>query len=183
MTQVINPQSSRSIGSMTVYVGQGEQAVCDSPDTIITTTLGSCVSACLWDSARGAGGMNHIVLPATARLDGRSAAFGVNAMELLVNELLKLGARKSALRAKLFGGAQMLAHSSGIGARNAQFVQEFLQREGIPVMGGDTGGRMAREIRFWPSTGQARQRVSNAALKEDLSPVKVVPKQDDIEFF
>ncbi|SFA75759.1 chemotaxis protein CheD [Poseidonocella pacifica] len=167
----------------TVYVRQGDLAVSGDTDVVIATTLGSCVSACLWDPDRGVGGLNHIILPANPSTDRTSAAHGVNAMELLINDLLKLGARKSSLRAKIFGGSQMLSHASGIGLKNAEFVRAFLAAEGIPVDSSDTGGRMAREIRFWPTSGKAQQRLTSNQIREEISVPKPKPPEDDIEFF
>jgi chemotaxis protein CheD len=78
-------------------------------------------------------------------------------MELLVNGLLRNGARRERIEAKLFGGARMIAGLTDIGRRNAEFAESFLQREGISYSGGSLGGNHARRIQYWPDSGRARQ--------------------------
>ena len=145
----------------TLHIGQGEHQVSAEPDVVITTILGSCIAACIRDPQTGLGGMNHFLLP-----EGDAAAdsdagrrYGVNAMERLINSLLAGGARRDRLEAKLFGGASMFDRLRNIGAENAAFAHRFLTAEGITVVGGDTGGDKARRIRYWPTTGQAQQKL------------------------
>ncbi|WP_223274709.1 chemotaxis protein CheD [Tateyamaria sp. syn59] len=88
---------------------------------------------------------------------------GINAMELLINDLVKLGAARRNLCAKAFGGARMISGLSDIGAQNAQFTLQYLEQEGIPVVTHSLGGQMARNIRFWPNTGRVMQKFTNAA--------------------
>ena len=146
-----------------VYIVQGEQYIDDHPETMITTVLGSCIAACLWDPSIGLGGMNHFLLPgedAGAELlypVGNSMRYGVYAMELLVNCLLQRGAQRKNLRAKLFGGARMMSGLTNIGDLNASFAEHFLRTEGIMVIGGSVRGDRGRRIQFWPATGRARQ--------------------------
>lgn len=125
----------------------------------LTTVLGSCVSACLWDSTVPAGGMNHFMLSGSSSEEANvSARYGLFAMEQLINELIKLGAQKRNLRAKVFGGGKVLRNMTAInvGARNAKFVLEFLANEGIPVVGKDLEDVCARKVVFYPTTGRAR---------------------------
>jgi len=141
-------------------------------DIALSTVLGSCVSACIWDPAAGVGGMNHFMLPgssnpAPAELDpiGLSGRYGVFAMEQLVNELIKRGARKSNLVAKLFGGGSVLKNFAAItvGERNAEFVLKFLSTESIRVVSQDLRDVCARRIVFFPVTGRALcRRLQNA---------------------
>ncbi|MGI1661636.1 chemotaxis protein CheD [Palleronia sp. KMU-117] len=174
-----------------LYIAQGEHVVSDHPDTVITTILGSCVAVCLWDPATGVGGMNHILLP---DFGGRGEAvpgtgvagagvyrFGAALMEVLINDVLKAGAGGSRLRAKLFGGAAMLGAATEIGPCNVAFVRQFLRREGIAIEAASTGGTRARQIRFWPNGGQARQRLVVAAARP-AAPA-VLPKASDVELF
>lgn len=140
-----------------LHVGQGEFRVADDAHTVITTVLGSCVAACLWDADRGVGGMNHILLPGRGMDQGAGASFAVNAMELLVNALLREGAERRRLTAKLFGGARMIEGLGDIGRRNAEVTSEFLAKEGIPCVSTSLGGTRGRRIQFWPATGRARQ--------------------------
>ena len=127
---------------------------------MLTTVLGSCVAACLWDASAGVGGMNHFLLP-HGRVGERTdiLRYGVHAMELLVNALLNAGARRSALEAKLFGGAHLTGGFSVAGRLNAEFATDFLDREGIAYRGGSMGGYAARRVEFWAVTGRARQRL------------------------
>lgn len=148
----------------TTNIAQGEYAVSENPDEIISTLLGSCVGVCLHDPSTGTGGMNHILLPDNVGHASNSASIGVNAMELLINAMIKIGANRSQLQAKVFGGSCMVKGLSSIGARNVEFVNEFLKAENIPMIGGDTGGDEGRRIQFWPHSGAARQKLLGAAM-------------------
>jgi chemotaxis protein CheD len=126
-------------------------------DMVLVTVLGSCVAACVRDSVSGIGGMNHFMLPEGGEGSvGKSARYGTYAMEVLVNHLLKLGARRERLVAKVFGGGAVLAgfETMNIGERNAEFVAKYLQTERIPVVAQDLKGDCARKIYFFPQTGQ-----------------------------
>jgi chemotaxis protein CheD len=140
-----------------VYVVQGTYYVSRHPGTQFSTVLGSCISVCLFDPVAATGGMNHFLLPAGRGTDSGHIRFGVNAMEHLINELLKSGAMKSRLQAKLFGGARMSATLSDIGKQNAAFAHTFLSNEGIPVTSESLGGTLARRVIFTPATGAAKQ--------------------------
>lgn len=155
-------------GCWHVQITQGETHVTDSPHEVLTTVLGSCISACMRDPALGIGGMNHFLLPNGDGRDANAMRYGVNAMELLINGLLKRGGSRSRLEAKLFGGASVVSGLSDVGARNIAFAQTFLQTEGIAVVGGDLGGDHSRRIQYWPSTGRARQ---FAMLTDDRNTV------------
>ena len=163
-------------GLRQVQLVQGEMKISTAPDILLVTVLGSCISACLWDSRAGVGGMNHFMLPVgdTTDLSGR---YGSYAMELLINELLRSGARIERLEAKLFGGARMFGGLSDVGASNAAFAEKFLRDEGIPVVGSSLGGLAARRVQYWPTTGRAQQRTvtDNAELTRLREPVARVP--------
>jgi len=149
----LNPQD----GFWYVQITQGESHVSGNPREILTTVLGSCIAACIRDPHAGVGGMNHFLLPEGGGADRDAARFGVNAMELLINGLLKAGAMRNRLEAKLFGGANVIAGLSDVGSRNARFARKFLGDEAIALVGGDVGGQHPRRIQFWPSSGRARQ--------------------------
>ena len=140
------------------YIGQGEFAIDGGDCAVISTLLGSCVSACLWDPSRGIGGMNHVLFTDNNANAAEVFGHGVNGMELLINGLLRLGAQRHRLQAKVFGGAKMLSGLSDEGARNGAFVIDFLAAEGIVHLGGDLGGRRARRVEFWPGSGRARMK-------------------------
>jgi chemotaxis receptor (MCP) glutamine deamidase CheD len=133
----------------------GEIRASAQPETI-KTLLGSCVAVCLHDPVTRIGGMNHILLPAGTDRD-KSARFGVHAMELLINALMQLGAQRSSLVAKAFGGANVLAclRPPTVGDLNVRFVLDFLAAEGIPLLGQRLGGSQPVEVRFKTETGQA----------------------------
>ena len=128
--------------------------VSDQPLALVTL-LGSCVAACLYDSLLGVGGMNHFMLPGRES-DTVCSRYGVHAMELLINDLLKRGARRSRLQAKVFGGGNVLSgfYSDPIGTRNAAFVLEYLAAERIPVIAQDLGDIYPRKVCFFPQTGR-----------------------------
>ena len=137
---------------------QGEFKVSDDPNVVLTTLLGSCVGACIRDPVRGVGGMNHFLLPGSGVGDARaSERIGVHLMELLLNGLMRQGAQRDRLEAKIFGGARMMQGLSDIGAKNGEFARHFLKYEGIRVVGADLGGERGRRLQFWPVAGRARQ--------------------------
>lgn len=133
----------------------------------ITTTLGSCVSACIWDPFVHFGGMNHFMLPdcddakvADFASGGASdsARYGSFAMEHLINVILKAGGRRERLQAKIVGGGHVLQITTNIGERNIEFVRNYLRNEGINIVGEDVGGRCGRQVRFHPQSGNAAVR-------------------------
>ena len=166
----------------TVSITQGEFAVASDPGAIISTILGSCVATCLWDEEANIGGMNHILV-AQSTVRGIANDFaGVNAMELLINALVRRGAERSRLKAKVFGGAKMVQGLSDIGQANGTFALEFLTREGIPCMGHSLGGTSARHIRFYPAEGRVMQKTVVAT--PEIEPVAVAsPARNGVELF
>lgn len=147
-----------------VHVGQGEHFVTDDPDVMLTTILGSCVAMCLRDPVAGVGGMNHFLLPEG---DGGGTAagrrYGAYAMEVLINDCLKAGARRERMEAKLFGGGRMFDALRDVGLANAEFAERFLRDEGISMIGGSLRGVGGRRVQYWPVSGRALQRSVNDA--------------------
>ncbi len=142
-----------------VSIHPGEYYV-SGDDEIIATVLGSCVAVALFDPTRRIGGLNHFMLPGSLDRQqffmSRSGKYGMYAMELLINALLKSGASRDALRAKVFGGGSVLNVNLGdaatsISRSNIEFALQFLETEGIPVDSSDTGGTHARKILFFPA--------------------------------
>ncbi len=125
-------------------------------DIMVMTVLGSCIAACIWDARARAGGMNHFMLPEGGGEDG-GGRYGSYAMELLINQLLKSGARRESMQAKVFGGAQVMAGftSMNVGERNTRFVLEYLATERIPVVSQDVLDIHPRKVCFFPVTGKA----------------------------
>ncbi|WP_416307343.1 chemoreceptor glutamine deamidase CheD [Neptunicella sp. SCSIO 80796] len=133
-------------------------------NTLIVTVLGSCVSVCLRDAQRKIGGMNHFLLPSDENVSissvSESARYGVFAMELLINQMLKLGADKRRLEAKVFGGGNVLKGLTinNVGERNAEFVMDYLNAEHIPVLASDLLDKYPRKVYFFPDDGNVKVR-------------------------
>ncbi|MFT8775063.1 MAG: chemotaxis protein CheD [Gluconacetobacter liquefaciens] len=139
-------------------VVQGEVVVSDNPSALLTTLLGSCISVCMFDPVTQVGGMNHFLLPGGGEShDGTAMRFGVNAMEKLINGILKAGGKRDRLRCKAFGGAAIVPSLGRIGHENSLFVRQYLADEGIPCIAQSLGGTQARRVRFWPASGKAQQ--------------------------
>jgi chemotaxis protein methyltransferase CheR len=160
---------SRAATLPRVRIMSGELFASDSP-TLVSTLLGSCVAACVFDRGRGIGGMNHFMLPSGDGGGGYSAiCFGTNAMELLINELLRLGARRDQLEARVFGAAHVIVGtelSGKVPAENARFIREFLANEHIPISEESLGGTRPLMVSFETHTGRARARVAGDAAEE-----------------
>lgn len=139
----------------------------------IATTLGSCVSACIWDEKHKVGGMNHFMLPLTDKdhadvtwgsLPTDATRYGNYAMEFLINEILKHGGDKAEFQVKLFGGGKVLEGAGNIGARNIEFVLDYVKTEGLNVVSQDLGDIYPRKVLFDPLTGRAwMKRIKDAA--------------------
>jgi len=123
-------------------------------DLLIMTTLGSCIAACIWDRNARVGGMNHFMLPEGT---GDSGRYGSYAMELLINEMMKRGAHRSSMEAKVFGGGQVIAgmNTMNVGERNTNFVIDYLKTERIPIMSKDVMDIYPRKVCFLPASGKA----------------------------
>lgn len=166
-----------------------------SQGMLLVTVLGSCVAACIRDTDSGIGGMNHFMLPDDGGRDavGTSARYGTYAMEVLINHLLKLGARRQRLEAKVFGGGAVLASlaSSNVGARNAEFVLNYLKTEKIPVVAKDLLDSYPRKVYYFPESGRVLvkklHRVHNDTLFNRESDYKArlsqAPLTGDVELF
>jgi chemotaxis protein CheD len=182
-------------------IHQGDCLVGGEEDLTFSTILGSCVSACIRDVEARIGGMNHFLLaePSGAARDryGASARYGAFAMEQLINKVLTRGSgRKANLEIKVFGGGLINAALTDVGAKNIEFVREFLGNEGYTLAGEDVGGSFARRVMFKPHSGRAFvKRLDSVAgdnvAKEELSIVRKrvaikpapAPVLDDIELF
>lgn len=150
------------------------------PQQRVTTILGSCVAVCLHDPIARIGGMNHILLPEDTGGAASGASFGVNAMELLINGIIKHGGARGRLVAKVFGGGRMVAGLSDVGALNSQFVRTFLEAENIACIGESTGGTKGRRIEFWPYSGKARQK----RMARVIDPMwRAPPRTTEVELF
>jgi chemotaxis protein CheD len=165
-----------------VKVLPGEFFVHDE-DILIMTTLGSCIAACLWDREKRIGGMNHFLLPESGQGGDASGRYGSYAMDLLIGELVKRGATRSTLEAKVFGGGAVIAgmNSINVGERNTAFVLDYLRTERITVVSKDVLDVYPRKVCFLPASGKAmvkRLAAANAealAAQEQAAAVRVAP--------
>jgi chemotaxis protein CheD len=171
-----------------LHIVQGEYKVSGDRNVVVSTLLGSCVAACIRDPIAGVGGMNHFLLPGEAARSAHAhdaERYGDHLMELLVNGLMKQGAQRDRLEAKLFGGACMMPGLSDIGRKNAEFAERYLRHEGISVVGKDLGGKRGRRLQYWPVSGRARQ--SYVAADAGLEEIEVFkappPRGGDVELF
>ena len=183
-------------------IHQGDCLVGAEDDLTFATILGSCISACIRDVEARVGGMNHFLLaePSGNARDryGASARYGAFAMEQLINKVLTHGTgRKANLEIKVFGGGLINSALTDVGAKNIEFVREFLSNEGYSLAGEDVGGAFARRVMFKPHSGRAfvKRLDSSAAANvanEELSivrsrvapaPAASRPASDDIELF
>lgn len=151
-------------GCMTVKVLPGEYYV-SVQEEMISTVLGSCVSACIRDRQRRIGGMNHFMLPepmgerdSWSSAVGRAARYGNDAMEQLINAILKIGGRREDLEVKVFGGGRVLAQMTDVGERNIAFVKRYLAAEGLALLAADVGDIYPRQVQFFPASGRVRVR-------------------------
>ena len=177
---------------------------CTREDEFIATGLGSCIAACIWDEYAAIGGMNHFLLPFHNHSEinawrpnevvSTALRYGSHAMEMLINTLITHGARRSSLKVKLFGGAQMLGRHSMIGEKNIAFILNYVEQEELSVVAQDLGGVDPRKIIFNPLTGQAWMKripyneIHHLQHEEDkyasqLDKESHCPHDDDVELF
>ena len=167
---------------------------------IITTVLGSCISACIRDVKFGIGGMNHFMLPLGCEVEhsGKThltgaTRYGNFAMEMLINEIIKAGGHKKYMEVKLFGGGHVLTSMStiDIGKKNINFVHEYLEEENLEVVSEDTGDIYPRKVVYYPGSGRVMMKklhnIHNETIRErEESYRKRIDKQpveSDVELF
>ena len=149
----------KKFGMEAAKILPGEYFATDK-DVVLVTVLGSCVAACIRDTRVGVGGMNHFMLPRSERDPSSpvsmSARYGTFAMEILINQLIKMGGQRASMEAKVFGGGNVLRGftTNNIGESNADFVLEYLRNEGIRITAEDMLGVHPRKIYFFPRTGK-----------------------------
>ncbi len=166
-------------------------------DMVMVTVLGSCVAACIRDRVSGIAGMNHFMLPGGRRDGGDTwgvqERYGVYAMEIMINELLKMGAKRSNLEAKVFGGGAVLRGFTvaNVGQLNADFVLDYLHTENIKVVAQDLLDLYPRKIYFFPRSGKVLMKKLRSAHNDTIiereqaysSRLKVANIQGDVELF
>lgn len=172
-----------------IKVGPGEHYVTKNPDEMLTTTLGSCISACVRDSQLGIGGMNHFMLPESETGDwgGVSASmrYGNYAMEVLINDILRMGGARNRLEIKIFGGANVIKSSSLVGSKNIEFIETYLRLEHMAVAAQHLGGEQGRRIIFFPYSGKVKMKLlekqENMAVVAEETSFKSKIDGNDIE--
>ncbi|MCF8709868.1 chemotaxis protein CheD [Rhizorhapis sp. SPR117] len=186
----MTPAGNRSslLPEKRINVTQGTTRVTSDSAVVLTTVLGSCVAACLFDGIAGVGGMNHFLLSEPREGDlsfgAQSERYGAYAMELLINEMLKAGAVRRRMKAYLYGGANMHAGMHKIGSANARFAIGFLARDGIPLTYSNLGGNAARRVDFRAVKGQARCRVlTDQPPDESKTTPTLAASLGDVELF
>lgn len=138
-----------------VIIGIGEWAVERNPAILVTLGLGSCVGVCVRDPIAKVGAMVHVMLPDSGgKPTNTPGKFADTGVDIIVEELLKMGAQRNRLEAKIAGGASMFQSAMDIGARNVEAVKKSLQRNGIKLIAEDTGGNKARSIEYDIETGK-----------------------------
>lgn len=164
---------------------------------VVRTLLGSCIAACLWDPEAKVGGMNHFLLPDGGSTEVGSSRFGVHAMELLINEIMKHGGDRRRLQAKVFGAGHVLrvkGFDSAVPKRNAEFVRMFLAKEHIPILAERLCGDAPLEVKFNTCDGRAMVRALEPTATKDVTLAEerfaaeakkttVAPPTMDVELF
>ncbi len=170
-----------------VTVMQGMVEASADPNVVLTTILGSCIAACLYDPVARIGAMNHFLLAEPLRQDEASKAdthYGIYLMEMLVNSMLKMGAAKQRMRAHVYGGGNIHQNMQRIGTANSLLAERFLKAEGIQISHQDTGGTIARRVDFLAASGKTRCRRVEDAAAPPVKPIEVQNRSvGDVEFF
>jgi len=144
-------------GTMVHKINEGGFCVLSRSDHLIMTTLGSCISVCMYDPVIKIGGMNHFLLPEERNAEKKnsfSMRYGNNAMEILLNEILKRGGQKARLVLKAFGAGNVLSMKADIGVKNQIFLKQYIIDEGMKLETCDLGGNFPRRVAFYPATGK-----------------------------
>lgn len=181
--------------AVAVKVFPGDHYVTANADEMLVTILGSCVTACIRDPLAGVGGMNHFMLPesAGAGWDTASASmrYGNVAMERLINDILKRGGARERLEIKVFGGGNVMNGTTNIGHRNAEFVEEYLAAEGLPIAARHLRGNLPRRVHYFPATGKVMLLELQRSEQEEVvrsehsykHKIEVEPAAGSVELF
>jgi len=156
----VNQFYSKNLDRNVIMLRAGEYHASSRGD-VLYTILGSCIATCIYDTKKKIGGMNHFLLPGMLHPDeiltSDVGRYGMYAMELLIGELIKHGARRKHLEAKVFGGGNVLNFRNSDGAvteSNIRFAKKYLELEQIPTVSRDLGGNNGRKILFFPDTAK-----------------------------
>jgi chemotaxis protein CheD len=196
--EVVSPNKyfDRNFNVEAVKILPGEYFV-TGRDMVLVTVLGSCVAACIRDKLTGIGGMNHFMLPDnnndSASPVGLAGRYGTYAMELMINQLLKSGARRSNLEAKVFGGGNVMRGFTvaNVGQRNSEFVLDYLKAEKIDLKAQDLLDIYPRKVYYFPATGRTLVKklrsVHNDTIiqreQQYITRIRASDIQGDVELF
>jgi chemotaxis protein CheD len=181
-------------GLFIIKIFAGDFYVSRRSGEMLSTILGSCISACIRDPQLRIGGMNHFLLPGDEHTivdEGAAARYGLFAMESLINGILKAGGDKTRLEVKIFGGGNVTNNSARIGSKNAAFVRKFLTDEGFRIAAQDVEGELPRRIHYFPDTGKVMMRKLRRAddlvvVEEEKAyqqKIAIKPTEGDVDLF
>jgi chemotaxis protein CheD len=181
--------------AIAVKVFPGDHYVTAIADEMLVTILGSCVTACVRDPLAAVGGMNHFMLPEAtgAGWDTASASmrYGNVAMERLINDILARGGARQRLEIKVFGGGNVMNGTTNIGHRNAEFVEQYLAAENLPIAAHHLRGNLPRRVHYFPVTGKVmllelQRTEQDAVVREEVSyksKILIEPVGGSVELF
>lgn len=168
------------------YFATGDQSL------VFSTLLGSCIAVCMKDKISGVVGMNHFMLPRWPKepniVFSADARYGINAMEMMINDMMKLGAKREHLQAKVFGGGQVLGSNlTNVAQSNIEFIQAYLHLEEVPIVAQDMGGSAGRKLYFFSDTFTVyvkkiqQNQILDSAVKREKRFLAWMRKQSDKE--
>lgn len=194
----INRYWDRTNDTYAAKILPGEYYVTNHEE-LITTVLGSCVSACIRDRLFGIGGMNHFMLPITHEgvvgsnqdIISTATRYGNYAMEHLINTILSHGGHRKNLEVKIVGGGKIMSNMTDVGEKNIEFVRDYLHMEGLNIVSEDMGDIYPRKVIYFPQTGAVRVKKlkslhnDTVARREEeyMHNIEEKPVESDIELF
>ncbi|GDX85257.1 putative chemoreceptor glutamine deamidase CheD 1 [Methylococcaceae bacterium] len=195
----VNRYLDNEHGVIAAKILPGEYYV-TTENELITTVLGSCISACIRDKESGVGGMNHFMLPETSAekmrhgsdaMIGNAARYGNYAMEHLINTILSNGGKRKNLEVKIFGGGRIIPILTDVGARNIAFILDYIDQEGLSLLAKDLGDIYPRKVIYFPKTGKVGMKKIQDLHNDTIANrerqysrnIKDLPVEGDVELF
>ncbi len=195
----VNRYLDRDHGIVAAKILPGEYYV-TAENELITTVLGSCISACVRDRESGIGGMNHFMLPETTELKmqqgsnamiGNATRYGNFAMEHLINTILTNGGKRKNLELKVFGGGKIIPTLSDVGKSNISFILDYIEQEGLLLLSQDLGDIYPRKVIYFPKTGKVGMKKIQDLHNDTIAQrerqysrnIKDLPVEGDVELF
>ncbi|MDO9168775.1 MAG: chemoreceptor glutamine deamidase CheD [Methylobacter sp.] len=195
----INRYMDKDHGVIAAKILPGEYYVTQENE-LITTVLGSCISACIRDKVSGLGGMNHFMLPETTAdklkqgneaVVGNATRYGNFAMEHLINTILSNGGKRKNLEVKVFGGGKIIPTLTDVGLKNIDFILEYIDTEGLALLSQDLGDIYPRKIIYFPKTGKVGMKKikdlhNDTVIRRErqyFNEIKNAPVEGEVELF